>query len=723
MVMRTLCFLIILAILPAGLIAQRALEKANEAFERLEYAKAIEWYQKALENRQEPEAVTKLAHCFRLTNQYKTALIWYARAAQDPFVAPETKLYYAQMLLIQGNKDEADRWALAFLQDKPGDQRGLALREGIRQARQVQQREARFSIGKAPFSAQAADDYAPVYYPGGLVFTSDRGAGDKADPWTGRPFSGLFFAAAGGAAVTPLRGAVQSNFHDGAACFTDNGHTMYFTRSNRRGKGSNDEVRLTLEAAELDGGAWRLRASFPYNSKDFNTGHPALSKDGNTLVFASDRPGTLGEMDLYMCKFVGGAWSQPMNLGPVINTPGTEAFPFLTDDGQLVFASNGHPGIGGMDLFVARQLNGQWQKPENLGFPLNSPGDDFSLVATGDLMEGYFATNRDSDTGLDDIYTFSQSLPANELTVQVVDKYTRIPLPGVQVEVRDRNTGDVATGITNAQGQAPFPIRPEHAYVIGGVKNGVATNTKTETVGALQPGEPRFVELEHNDPRFTLRGQSLTSKAKAPVAGVLVRLTNLRTMKRDSAYSDAGGNFVFQLDQNTDYQLVGEKDGYFTTVGTATTKGQDRTTTLYVTLFLSIDVIELTVNNVIDSNLVINGIRFNPIYYDFDKWNIRPDAARELDKLVSILKLNPGIEIELRSHTDCRGDDDYNLKLSQRRAESAAIYMIQKGINGSRIAATGYGETKLRNRCDDGVDCSDEQHQANRRTEFAVVKK
>ncbi len=722
--MRTLIFLLLLAALPLGLAAQRALEKANEAYDRLEYAKAIEWYLKALdEQHQDPEAVTKLAHCYRLTNQYKTARTWYARAVQDPFAAPETKLYFAQMLLIAGDKDEADRWAQAFLQDKPGDQRGLALREGIRQAKLVQEDEGRFSVQKAPFNAPDADDYAPVYFPGGIVFTSDRGAGDKPDPWTGRPFSGLFFAASGGAAATPMRGAVRSNYHDGAACFTDNGQTMYFTRSNRRGKGRNDEVRLTLEAARLNSGAWDQQAAFPFNSKDYSSGHPTVSKDGNTLIFASDQPGTLGEMDLFVCKRTGGAWSPPQNLGPVINTPGTEAFPFFTDDGSLVFASNGLPGIGGMDLFIARKVDGQWQKPENLGYPLNSPGDDFSLVATGDLSEGYFATNRDADNGLDDIYFFKQVHPANELTVQVVDKYTRIPLPDVQVEVRDLSTGDVQTGSTNPQGQVVFPIKPGRAYEAKGQKNGIPTNIKTETVGDLKPGEPVFVELEHNDPRFTLRGQSLTSKTKEPVGGVLVRLTNLRTMKRDSAYSDEQGNFTFQLEQKTDYQLVGEKDNYFTTVGTATTKGLDRTTTLHVKLFLSIDVINLTESNVIDDSLVINGIRFKPIYYDFDKWNIRPDAAKELDKLVGILQLNPGIEIELSSHTDCRGDDDYNLKLSQHRAESAVAYIIKKGIAARRITARGYGETQLRNRCEDGVDCTEEEHQANRRTEFRVVKK
>ncbi|MCB9353541.1 MAG: OmpA family protein [Lewinellaceae bacterium] len=720
--MRTLFFIIAICAQIPLLTAQRALEKGNRAYDKLEYAKAIEWYLKALEDGVVPEAAERLAHCYRLTNQYAKALRWYSQVAGGQPADPDSKLYYARMLLIAGKKDEADRWAQAFLADKPGDRRGLALREGVRQMEQFYRQEGKYTLEKAPFNAPDASDFAPAYYPGGLVFTSDRGTGDKENPWTGRAFSGLFFA--NGSRAVPLRGEVNSRYHDGVACFTDNGRSMYFTRSNRH-KGRGNEVQLSLESAELDGNSWRLAASFPYNSKDFSTGHPAISKDGNTLVFSSDRPGTAGRMDLFVSRRQGGAWSQPQNLGNTINTPGNEVFPFLTDEGHLVFASDGHPGIGGLDLYIARYRDGAWQAPENLGFPINSPGDDFSLVAQGELTEGYFASNRDSDDGLDDIYFFRQSKPANELTVQVVDEFTRIPLPDVAVTLRDLKTGDVQTGRTNAQGQVVFPMYAERSYEVSGEKNGIATTVKQEQVGMLSPGEARFVELEHNDPRFTLRGKCLTSKEKTPVPGVKVRLTNLRTMKVEITTSDAEGNFNFQLEQNSEYQLVGEKDDYFTTVGRTSTKGLNRSRTLYATLFLSIDVIQLDIINRFDDNgtTVINQDTFRAIYYSFDKSDILPKSAKELDKLVSLLKWNPGLEIELLSHTDCRGDDDYNKELSQRRSESAMLYLTQHGIARRRIIPKGYGEERLTNECDDGVYCTETQHQQNRRTEFVIVKK
>lgn len=708
--------------LPFFLFGQRDLEKANNAFEHFEYARAIELYLKVLEGGDNPEAAEKLAHSYRLTQQYRVAEQWYAKVVEQPFSNPDNRLYYAQMLLCSEQRDAADRQAQLFLESKPGDPRGLALRQAVREMELFFKNEGRFEVKPAPFNTPDAAEFAPAWYAGGLVFSSDRkGAGDRSDAGSGRSFTGLYFAPQGAAQAEALRGEVNGTYHDAAACFTPDGQRMYFTR-NSRNKGSGDILYLSLHAASLSGGKWRLGGGFPYNSKEFSSGYPALSRDGETLVFASDRPGSAGAFDLYVCKKTGDAWSEPQNLGRTINTPGNELWPYLTETGDLVFASEGHPGIGGLDLFVSRFENGAWQKPQNLGFPLNSPFDDFSLIAKGDLSEGWFASNRGNENGTDDIYFFKQNKPANELTVQVVDQFTRIPLPGVAVEVRDLNSGDVLTGTTNAQGQCVVPVRPNRAYEISGIKNGIPTTVKRVEAGSLKPGEKIFAELEHNDPRFTLRGQCLDGKAKTGVPGVLVRLTNLKTMQVDSAVSDAEGMFTFQLAQNTDYQLVGEKDAYFTTVGTATTKGLNRTTTLYVKLLLSIDVIELNTAVVIEDGVSIGNFKFNPILYDYDKSNIRPDAAKELDKIVQILKLNPTLEIELRSHTDSRGKDDYNQALSQRRAEAAAIYIIQKGIDGRRVAAKGFGETQLRNRCRDGVECTEKEHQANRRTEFVVLK-
>lgn len=712
------CFLIA----PFLSFGQRALEKANDAYEHLEYARAIELYLTVLEKGDNAEAAEKLAHCYRLTQQYHNAQKWYARLLEMPFADPENRLYYAQMLLCSEQREEADRQAQLFLEHKPGDARGLALRQAVRDMELFYKNESRFDVKPAPFNTPDAAEFAPAWYAGGLVFSSDRSsAGDKKDASSGRSFTGLYFAQQSSAQAEPLRGEVNGTYHDAAACFSADGQRMYFTR-NSKGKGRGDVLHLSLYAAAFSNGKWQMDGAFPYNSKEFSNGYPALSRDGKTLVFASDRPGSAGAFDLFMCKKTGDAWSEPQPLNHVVNTPGMELWPFLTDEGHLIFASDGHPGIGGLDLFLSRYENGTWQKPQNLGFPINSPFDDFSLISRGDLTEGWFASNRNNANGTDDVYFFKQMKPANELTIQVVDKHTRIPLPDVAIEVRDLNTGDVLTGFTNAQGQAVVPVNPNRAYEISGMKNGIATSVQRAEAGDLKPGEKMFAELEHNDPRFTLRGQCLDGKTKSGVAGVLVRLTNLKTMQVDSITSDGTGNFTFQLAQKADYQLVGEKDAYFTTVGTATTKGLDRTTTLYVKLYLSIDVIELEKVNVIDENLTISGFQFKPILYDYDKHNIRPDAAKELDKMVQILKLNPTIEIELRSHTDSRGKDDYNQALSQRRAESAAIYIIQKGIAGRRIAAKGFGETQLRNRCRDGVECSEKQHQENRRTEFVVLR-
>ncbi len=443
---------ILFVLAPMLLFGQRDLEKANNAFEHFEYARAIELYLKTLESGENVEATEKLAHCYRLTQQYRHAEETYAKVVSSTFSNPDNQLYYAQMLLCAQKTDEADAAAQVFLEAKPADPRGLALRQAVRDMKLFYKDEARFSIKATPFNTPDAAEFAPAAYNGGVVFSSDRkGAGDKKDAGSGRAFTGLYFASKGTAQAEPLRGAVNTNYHDAAACFSADGQRMYFTR-NSSGKGRGDVLFLNLYVANLSNGKWSLDGAFPFNSKEFSSGYPTLSKDGNTLVFASDRPGSAGAFDLYVSKKTSEGWSEPQTLGRNVNTPGTELWPFLTDDGALVFASDGHPGIGGLDLFVSRFENGAWQKPENLGFPLNSPFDDFSLICTGDLTEGWYASNRNNENGTDDIYSFKQNKPANELTVQVVDKLTRIPLPGVAVELRDLNTGAVLSGVTNAQG-------------------------------------------------------------------------------------------------------------------------------------------------------------------------------------------------------------------------------------------------------------------------------
>lgn len=298
-----------------------------------------------------------------------------------------------------------------------------------------------------------------------------------------------------------------------------------------------------------------------------------------------------------------------------------------------------------------------------------------------------------------------------DILVVVKDKQTGFALSGVTVKIsRD---GVDNTSISNADGQAErIKAAEKGAYLVTAVKNGIAAepvNIAEEDFN--KAGNVIYKEIFHDDPRFTLIGETVRANDNSKLPGIGTVLTNTGNSRNMTQISDAEAKFVYQLEQASDYHIVASQAGKFSQTESVTTKGLDRSKTLYVTLKLGV------------SNLNAGAVFvLKNIHYDFDKWNIRPDAGRILDNLVNVMAQNPGLRIELSSHTDSRGKDAYNLRLSQQRAEAAVNYLVSKGVVRERMVAKGYGETRLLNRCANGVDCSEDEHQANRRTEIKVLK-
>jgi outer membrane protein OmpA-like peptidoglycan-associated protein len=382
--------------------------------------------------------------------------------------------------------------------------------------------------------------------------------------------------------------------------------------------------RLEIFYSTYSKGKWSEVKPFAYNKPmEYSVGHPALSPDGNTLYFISDMPGGFGSTDIYYCEMNdNGNWSKPVNAGSTINTSGKEVFPYMDADGNFFFSSNGQPGMGGLDVFMAKGSKASWETPENMKYPINSPKDDFSICYSETHKSGFLASNRDGGSGSDDIYSFEFN-PPKEVVVVI--------------------------------------------------------NTKDKLDSSM-------VDLEDVD----------------------VTIVNKHTNKDKNYTTDANGRVYVTLPSFTLFEIKGKKDEYLSTMKLVETKCRTNHDTIMVELEFD--------------RLVINKpIVINNIYYDFDKWDIRPDAAKELDKLVITLKQNPKITIELSSYTDSRGSDTYNMFLSQKRAESAVTYIISRGVTSERIVAKGYGETKPVNRCINGVACTDAEHQLNRRTEFMVT--
>jgi len=306
----------------------------------------------------------------------------------------------------------------------------------------------------------------------------------------------------------------------------------------------------------------------------------------------------------------------------------------------------------------------------------------------------------------------TQSVVA-EKNIQVVvkDEQTGLALSGVTVTIK--NARDKRTSLTNSHGEAEnFDHAPADHYLIQGEKNGIQTNQIQLSPDDFKiNGSTLFVELRHNDPRFTLVGTTVECDTTTIISGINTTLTQNQTQDNMSQISDQEGKFIYQLDQHADYYVVANQAGKYSQTEQVSTRGLNRSKTLYVTLKLGVCDLQTGVNWIVKN-----------IHYDFDKSHIRPDAALILNNIVSILKQNPSLRIELSSHTDSRGNDQYNMTLSQNRAQAAVDYLVSKGIDRSRLVAKGYGESRLLNNCGNAVNCSEAQHQENRRTEIKILQ-
>ena len=483
-----------------------------------------------------------------------------------------------------------------------------------------------------------------------MCFASDRPDPknvDKKYGWTGNSFLHIFVADA------VIIDDFDNNFknprlapdlfneayHDGPATFNTKFTEVFFNRTIvYRDKGKKDQDKITthllkIYSSQRKKAKWTEPVAFFLNNDNYSIGHPALSRNGNLLYFVSDMKGGYGGTDLYTCRREGDKWSQPVNMGPVINTFGNEMFPFMADNGDLYFASDGHPGFGGLDIFITQKINDStWAIPQNLNQPVNSSYDDFSICIAKNNMIGFFSSNRPGGLGSDDIYLFRRMvdyIPGSQtamitckpyLSGYVKDKTTLKPISNATVFVLDKETDQVMILKTDSNGLYRTRIKPRTSYTVKAMQTGYIADCfpyTPDTAGRI---------VERTAPRDLL----------------------LDVLRNDKTF--ALGN----------------------------------------------------------------------IYYDLDKWNIRSDAQPSLDKLVMIMKENP-VNIELGSHTDSRASADHNLELSQKRAESAVRYIVLLGINPVRISAKGYGETQLINKCKDGVQCTEAEHQQNRRTEFRVI--
>jgi outer membrane protein OmpA-like peptidoglycan-associated protein/tetratricopeptide (TPR) repeat protein len=555
-----------------------------------------------------------------------------------------------------------------------------------------------------------------------LLFSSARGegvGGKRQYKWDDEPFLNLYTALLKGNTATEpmvMRKDVNSRYHDGTAAYDSLAHRLYFTRDNvfygTLNKAKNGELKLAIYYSEISSGEfgqkeWGNLVPFEHNDVEYNTGHPFVSKDGRRLFFASDRPGGSGGVDLWYCENLGRAWGIPVNMGPKVNTSGNEMYPFVSTDSVLYFSSNGHAGLGGYDNFRCRLAPSGPTAVQNLGYPMNTRFDDRNLMLLRDDSTGFFVSDRPGGQGSDDIYGCTVHPPMQLISGRVIDKKTREPLDGATLDVKNalgRFMDDARITMLDG-GRFEIEVPYSNAYTINGTKNGYLQNSVS-----VDPSVDDLDDVTIELGRFDsgAEGTVMHGETLAPLSGAKVQLCDASDKVVQEMVTRADGSYAFSLDPNTDYRIKVSKDGFFNQSARISTKGKANTV-----IHTDFKLFPLEVDQV---------VRLDNIYYDLAKWAIRPDAAKELDKLVQTLLDNPTVTIELSSHTDCRGKDAYNMDLSSKRAQSAVDYLIKQGIAKARLSSKGYGETKPVETCE-CTKCNDDQHQRNRRTEFKVLSK
>lgn len=632
-----------LSIISINAYSQKAkLNTAETQYNNFAYINSIETFERiAGKGYKSAEIFQKLGNAYYFNGEFQSAAKWYAELfALGSDYDKEYYYRYAQSLKTIGENKKADEYLEKFSAIANDDNRAKFFRNEEDYLKRIKANSGRYDISKTTINSKYSD-YGSTVYNNKLVFTSARDTGSlgqRIHTWTDQYFTSLYSSDLdenfNPNKVERFDNHLKSKFNESTPVFTKDSSTVYFTRNNyldgKRGQNGSGITLIKIYKAVLKNNEWTDIKELPFNSNEYSTAHPALSPDEKTLYFASDMPGTLGQSDLFKVAIIGkDTYGKPVNLGPLVNTPGRETFPFISQDNEIYFASDGHPGMGGLDIFMSKiNADGSFKRIENIGSDINSPFDDFAYWIDLDTRYGFFSSNKVNGLGFDDIYKFK--------------------------ELRRIGCEQALSGLI----------------------------TDAATLELLPNAKVSLYNNEHN----------------------LI----------ESTTADDKALYTFNVECDNNYYVRAEKENYFTKEVSVSIPDENGSTDLPIAL-------ETSVKKVKVGDDLAKFLEIPIIYFDLDKSNIRPDAALELSKVLDVLQQSHKMKIDIRSHTDSRASTKYNESLSERRAKSTMKWLIDNGISADRLTSKGYGESRLINKCADGVECTEAEHQLNRRSEFIIM--
>lgn len=624
-------YILLLCLSSFSIIAQnKDTKKADKHFTRYEFVEAAEDYSKLVEKgKADAYVYGQLAESYYNIFNTVEAERWYAKALETSD-QPEMIYKYSQMLKANGKYEASNVQMAKFASMRPSDDRAIAFNANPDYLPKILEKDKKFNVQNLPFNTESSE-FGGALNDGKLYITSARNSSRKTYGWNEQPFLDIYTLTENEdgsyADAVLLSRDINTKYHEGIVSFSPDGETMYFSRESFYEKeyekdsiSQNRYSTLQLFKASKSGSEWDNVEGFAVNSKNYSVKNPSVSADGKTLYFASDMPNGFGGFDIYKASInEDGSLGEATNLGQKVNTEGQEMFPFISSNNTLYFSSNGHLGLGGLDVFYSKLVDGKMGPVRNIGIPINSNADDFAFSIDEDTKDGFISSNREGGVGSDDIYGIKKIQPLCDVlvTATVTDAKTGAPLNAASVSLYDAQGNKVLSKVTNTDGTVEFIVE---------------CSNDTSYEASLDGYESNQVLLKGTD------------KEEAAVSIPLTPIEDL---------------------------------------------------------------------------IVADKVVLNPIYFDFDKSNVTAKAAFELDKLVQIMKKYPEMVINATSHTDNRGSASYNQRLSDRRAKTTVQYVVSKGIDKSRISGAGKGESEPIEAC--GANCSEEQHQLNRRSEFLIV--
>ena len=550
-------------------------------------------------------------------------------------------------------------------------------------------------------SVEIGEEFSAVPFEEGvLLVTTGQNSGfvNRIYGKTGQFFTDLVYVKLVGGKQTKeviWKDIKRTNPHDGPISFSSNNRYAFIT-TNQDVIDEKNRIkydRLELEIFEKERDEWIKRDYFKWNSNTYSTGHGTVD-DTLNLYFVSDMPGGFGGTDIYMCKWNGSGYEAPKNLGPRVNSSGNELFPYVSMDGTLYFASNGWLGYGGLDVFTWDFVS---NGPENMGSPVNSNADDFSFNVNEIAGKGFVSSNRTN--WKDEVFVVNAKMQKRYVDIELKDCQNK-PFAQQKVTLYKADGSYWKTLVSDDLGRMSYIGVIGEQYHLSfkdPITRLMDSVTFTNELDALQT--IRLVARPKNQ-KSTL---TVFNASRIPLDGALVRLYQKgKEIKKQITKKDGKVLFDGQTVDSFSITAINYRE-YLMKM--PEDKKCDTLISLECTMGIN------------TGNAFIN---LDQVLYDYNKWDLRSESIIELDKLVKYMKSND-LKVELSSHTDSRGEDVYNEWLSQQRSNSCVNYIISKGISSTRIIAKGYGEYRLKNKCENNVECTEEEHQQNRRTELRII--